>query len=153
MASRERAAQEASLLGIIGPDTAPELYETFATHDERGGGGGGGGGGAEQHVLVMEAADSLWSGRPSLARFCAQRQGRAVSGAGDDQRLALRVHAQRLVQCVLNLHNKNLVHCDLKTKHFLRFHGEWKLVDYGSVPDPCHCTRPNAHGPMHTQCT
>lgn len=28
-----------------------------------------------------------------------------------------------------------LVHCDLKTKHFLRFHGEWKLVDYGSVCD------------------
>ena len=28
-----------------------------------------------------------------------------------------------------------LIHCDLKTKHFLRFHGEWKLVDYGSVCD------------------
>lgn len=41
--------------------------------------------------------------------------------------------AQRLLNCVRALHNLNLVHTDLKTKHFLRFEGSWKLIDFDSV--------------------
>ena len=47
--------------------------------------------------------------------------------------MAARHHAQRLVQCVLALHDRQLVHCDLKTKHFLRFGGDYKLIDYGNA--------------------
>ena len=111
--SAEAAEREASLLGIVGPETAPELYETFVDPTASG---------AEQHVLVMEAADSLSAG---LERFCCKRR----------EGLPARSHALRLITCVLALHDRQLVHCDLKTKHFLRFHGEWKLVDYGSVLD------------------
>lgn len=45
----------------------------------------------------------------------------------------MRTHAQRLTQCVLALHERGLVHCDLKTSHFLRFSGEWRLVDFDNV--------------------
>ena len=49
------------------------------------------------------------------------------------RKLALRSHAQRLLLCVEALHKKRLVHCDIKSKHFLRFGGEWKLIDYDAV--------------------
>ena len=47
----------------------------------------------------------------------------------------MRTHAQRLVQCVLALHERGLVHTDLKVGHFLRFSGEWRLVDFDNVID------------------
>ena len=113
-ASLER---EATLLGIVGPEFAPEVYETL--YDE-------GGGPGRQHVLVMECADPNYSTPSScseLAHFCRRRR----------EGLEARTHALRLIHCILALHDRSLVHTDLKLEHFMRFGGEWKLVDLGAV--------------------
>ena len=44
--------------------------------------------------------------------------------------------------CVEALHKKRLIHCDIKTKHFMRFGGEWKLIDYDSVLEEGETKRP-----------
>ena len=77
---------------------------------------------AGSFYLVLEAADSL----ADLPSICARR-----TLIGNE--LALRSNANRILHCVEAPHKKRLVHCDIKSKHFLRFNGEWKLIDYGSV--------------------
>jgi len=47
--------------------------------------------------------------------------------------LTTRSVALRLLQCVSALHDKGLVHADLKPKHFMRFDGDWKLIDFDNV--------------------
>ena len=115
--TRERLEAEASVLGIVGPEVAPEVFDSL--YDEAGEGG-------QQHVLVMQAADPNYytpSSCSELAHFCSRpREG-----------IEVRTHAQRLLQCVLALHDRGLVHADLKVQHFLRFSGEWKLVDFDNV--------------------
>lgn len=43
--SAEKLEMEASILGVVGPEVAPEVYDAF--HDEAGAGG-------RQHLLVMQ---------------------------------------------------------------------------------------------------
>ena len=115
--SRELLQREASLLNIVGPEVCPEVFDTI--FDE-------GGEDGKQHVLVMQSADSNYntpSSRSELQHFCSKRRG------GHEAR----TNALRLVQCVSALHDCGLCHTDLKIEHFLRFDGDWKLVDLGSV--------------------
>ena len=105
---------EASVLSMIGPDTAPELIEAF-THEG-------------SHCLALQAAE-IHGGCADLSSFCvrAQRMSEAERG------LTVRSVAQKVLLCVEALHKKRLVHCDIKPSHFLRFDGVWKLIDYDSV--------------------
>ena len=112
-ATSEEAEHEEQVMRLVGPQTAPEVYERF--YDESGCG-------ERRHVLAMQAADVL----SDLALFC-QRE-RVLQG-----RLSLRHYALKLLQCVHALHKKGMVHTDIKTKHFMRFGGEWKLVDYDNA--------------------
>ena len=72
-------------------------------------------------VPPWQAADA----HSELSNVCSRQKKRAG--------LEARHHAQRLLSCVRALHDLNLVHTDLKTKHFLRFDGEWKCIDFDSV--------------------
>ena len=112
-ATSEEAEHEEQVMRLVGPQTAPEVYERF--YDESGCG-------ERRHVLAMQAADVL----SDLALFC-QRE-RVLQG-----RLSLRHYALKLLQCVHALHKKGMVHTDIKTKHFMRFGGEGKLVDYDNA--------------------
>lgn len=121
--SAESLEREASLCGIVGPENAPEIYDAISLDEVA----------AEssdrQHILVMQSADPNYSSSSlcsSLSHFC---RGRARHG------LEAATHALHLVQRVLSLHERGLVHGDLKAEHFLRFAGEWKLIDLGTVAE------------------
>eukprot|EP00327_Prymnesium_parvum_P033079 CAMPEP_0195599388 /NCGR_PEP_ID=MMETSP0815-20121206/4007_1 /TAXON_ID=97485 /ORGANISM="Prymnesium parvum, Strain Texoma1" /LENGTH=1645 /DNA_ID=CAMNT_0040738823 /DNA_START=358 /DNA_END=5295 /DNA_ORIENTATION=+ len=107
--NREQVEKEASTMRLIGPDNAPEVYDVFP--DAAMG----------RYCLVMQAADAH-----SELDNVISRQKKRVG-------LEVRHHAQRLLSCVRAMHDLNLVHTDLKTKHFLRFDGEWKCIDFDSV--------------------
>ena len=121
--SAESLEREASLCGIVGPENAPEIYDAISLDEVA----------AEssdrQHILVMQSADPNYSSSSlcsSLSHFC---RGRARHG------LEAATHALHLVQRVLSLLERGLVHGDLKAEHFLRFAGEWKLIDLGTVAE------------------
>ena len=68
-ADREKMEHEASVLSMIGPDTAPELIEAF-THEG-------------SHCLALQAAE-IHGGCADLSSFCvrAQRMSEAERGLG-----------------------------------------------------------------------
>ena len=51
--------------------------------------------------------------------------------------LQMRSVAKQVVTCVGRLHALQLVHCDIKCQHFLRFRigsfDAWRLIDFGST--------------------
>lgn len=106
---REQVEKEASTMRLIGTEYAPEVYDVFPDAS------------SGLHVLVMQAADA----HSELNNVVSRQKKRAG--------LEVRHHAQRLLSCVRALHDLNLVHTDLKTKHFLRFDGEWRCIDFDSV--------------------
>ena len=101
---------EAVVLRRLGRQTAPSLIESFVT-----------GGTPEVCVLVLEAAD----GRGDLRHFAMHRN--------DSTTLSMRHHMQRLLHCVAAVHEHGLVHTEIGASNFLRFGGEWKLIDYDGV--------------------
>ena len=134
------------MLRIVGPDFTPELYDTFVDTN------------TGRTVLVMEVADShaeldtfctRHGARKKLDELATRHHAQVsrtpvdvhvqVPPPGLGSRCSLTSalapttrplhHAQRLLQCVLALHEKGFAHLDLKTKHFLLFGGEWKLID------------------------
>jgi len=118
-ASRRAAAKrEASVLRLLGGETAPVLYDAFVEGDRT--------------ILVIEFADHQYSDLAtfSRARAAASPYRGIASGLST---IATRAVALRLLQCADKLHDKGLVHNDLKPAHFLRFGGDWKLIDYDAV--------------------
>lgn len=89
---------------LVGSDFAPEVYDVF--EDSASG----------DHVLVMQAADPY----SELCNFVSRQKRRSP--------LEARHLAQRLLSCVRALHDLNVVHTDLKTKHFLRFDGARPMI-------------------------
>ena len=102
---------------------APKLIDSFLSDEG-------------QPMLVMEAADP----NGDLPRYIQINRDRSRA---DESGLFRRTLAQRFLACVNALHSKHLVHCDIKPKHFLRFGGEWKLIDYDSVLEEGDMQRPN----------
>lgn len=118
-ASRRAAAKrEASVLRLLGGETAPVLYDAFVEGDRT--------------ILVIEFADHQYSDLAtfSRARAAASPYRGIASGLST---IATRAVALRLLQCADKLHDKGLVHNDLKPAHFLRFGGDWKLIDYDAT--------------------
>ena len=128
--SAEAATLEAEVMSLVGPDIAPEVYGTL--RDEHSG----------EHQLVMQAADSTgsmsYADLPQYLRAAARKHARQAASNPPRRRddLSTRSVALRLLQCVVALHDKGLVHADLKAKHFMRFSGDWKLIDYDTVTPP-----------------
>ena len=94
---------------LVGPQTAPEVYERFTTR------------------AAVAAAPCCDAGGGRALRS------RALLPARARARAALAAPLRSSCCSASTLCTRRMVHTDIKTKHFMRFGGEWKLVDYDNA--------------------
>ena len=77
------------------------------------------GGVNKEWAIIMPAGDK------SLDRAIASEN---IAGNHDHKEEIVNI-AQSLVKSIEHMHSKNMVHCDVKPRNFVRFGQQWKLID------------------------